>query len=1221
MVSTGFRDINGNMLQEPRYTFNGVINSKEEAFNVLRKIATTWRGMAFWSLGQVYAVADMPSDVSAILTPANVLRGEFQYSGVALKAMHSVAMVGWNDPSDFYRPAVEVVINDEMLRKYGWREKSVTLDGCTSRGLAHRYGKWILDTEQHETETVSFSASYDQIELKPGAIIAIADPNKAQVRLGGRLRDCTATYADIDFPFNPLPGNSYQIMMVAADGSIVTKPITSFDKQGDDGYLRINFGAITGSLPQPNAMWVITGTDVKPRTYRVLTVREEKANEFKVTALFHDPNKYLRVEQGIIPDPIPYNRPKNYIQSPINLNVVERRIYKNGKIHNTLTLSWSNAGDYKAKDYVVTMDHPTQGNNIQVATTDAMSVDVAADFSGVYTFRVRARGYANNLSDAASFSYEVSASPITALPKVENLVLAENPGGFAFRGTDVRLTWENWFATSSDPTATGGVPAHVPSPLYRTNRVRVYNTATGEILRDQNVIGEAFTYSLAMNTADNSYYNRGPVRSLTFMVTVIDTYNRESLPKSIAVSNPPPAAPLLSVNSVGSVVFASWQLAGEEDIMGSVVHVSQTPNFTPTQSNMVYDAMGNQGSFKLEENKTYYVKAAAYDRFGKSGLNYSTEATVTTGSFVDTTPPAIPTNLVVTSALSNGKARVTVTWNANTELDLAGYDLLIKQGSGNFVSFPVVSGPFEFDAIPGVSYQVKIRARDMSGNASDYTAVVSHTAVKDTTPPGVPTGATVSAGLNAFWLSWTNPADADLDYVEILENTTNNVATATVIGTSVGNSFARTGLGNQVTRYYWLRAVDTSGNKSATTAALNGTTATLIETKRVQITGLTLTPNSPATNSVAWTAFSIAVGVPGSAPVTANVVAGNAAWTTGSLYLYYVEGETILRTTTNISTIYTNSGYPIAVYRGDNDVQMADGKVMIDGSNILAGTIGAQQLVTNSAIITGTAQIADAVISSAKIIELDAAKLKAATAIAGSITVAGTALSTIKGQAGDPATVINGASTLIDPGKIVISGSTTLANWRSGADATKIEGGNIAANSIKANSVDIGLRGITIENLTFEHNSPTTNKVSWTAGTISYTDNTGANVSRSIAADNATWTAGTVYIYWVQGATTLSTTTDFATANANNNVILAAYKGGVWLNANYGRTVVDGGSIKTGSITATQLAVNSVTASAISVTSLSAVSANAGTITAGLLQSSDGKMQVDLSNKRILMAD
>ncbi|WP_191569495.1 hypothetical protein, partial [Paracoccus yeei] len=194
----------------------------------------------------------------------------------------------------------------------------------------------------------------------------------------------------------------------------------------------------------------------------------------------------------------------------------------------------------------------------------------------------------------------------------------------------------------------------------------------------------------------------------------------------------------------------------------------------------------------------------------------------------------------------------------------------------------------------------------------------------------------------------------------------------------------------------------------------------------------------------------------------------------------------------------------------------------------------------------------------------------------------GTALSTVGANAAtgaqDPTARINAGTTTIDPGKILISGTTTLADWRTGTNSTEINGGAIAANTVTANKMTIGMRGVNPTNIQFEANAGgTLNRVAWNSGvkvngawnntgTIAYVDNAGAAQSRTITSGSTAWTTGTLYIYWVQGATALSSTTNAATARGANNVILATYKGNLALNADYGRTVIDGDEIRTGSI-------------------------------------------------------
>lgn len=1213
-VKSGYRNGDtGADIYEPRFTFNGVINTKDEAFFVLQNITKAWRGMGYWAMGQVFATADMPSDPVRLVTPANVIGGDFEYGGTALKARHSVVMVKWNNPDDFYRSDTEVVIDSKLLHKYGWRDKSLQLTGCTSRGLAHRYGKWVIDTEQNETDTLTYSASWDHAELRPGDIIAVSDPRKAQIRGGGRIVNHKGLQVELDYDFEWNEGQNYQLVLTLPNGTLETKPILAFL---DDRTVRVS--SAYSSEAVPDAVWTIKGSDITPRTYRVISVDEEEPNIFKITALTHDPLKFARVEEDIIFEPLPYERPSKTAIPPTNLTVREAGYTSGGQSYHSLTLSWTAPDNFLARGFRVSVDTPDDDSMTLGVTTES-TIEMRSTIAGVYKFYVQTIGYTGNMSEPAEIEFEASGPNGYAAPTVTDLELIDRPTSNEFTGTDVRVRWKNNFANQI-----GGALSDSSSPHYDFNTVRVYHGDSGELLRTERVTGQNFIYDFLSNKADceiKGYPN--PSRRVRIDVTVSDVFGRTSDAATRVFYNPVPAAIAPSYQVAGSSIFLGYNAPDDADFQGVIILRSKTPGIPLTDAPL-YEGTINPLTIPGDPDTGYYFRIAGYDAFGKTDLNWSTEFAITTlNDGADTEPPVTPTGLKATSSLVNGIARVVISWNSNTEDDLAGYDLQIKQGTGNFVSYPVANGPFEFDAISGVQYHISIRARDKAGNTSPYTSVLAHTAIRDTTPPATPTGLTLTAGLTSIWLSWVNPTDPDLAYIEILEGNTNVVADAVSIAATFGSSFARTGLDSNVKLYYWLRAVDASGNKSGLTPVATATTAQLPDAKRISITGLTLTPNSPSANKVAWTQFDVAVGSQATGASLKTVSAGNATWSGASLYLYYIEGETSLRVTDSIALMFTSNGYPVAVYRGGTDLQMSDGKVMTDGANIIAGTIGASQLVVNDAIITNSLQLKDAVITSAKIESLEADKLKANTTISNSIIVGqgGDSLKTIRDRAADPAGRINEGVTLIEPGLVRISGSTKLASWISGSDETKINGGAVAANSLAANTAVIGMRGITVDGITFEHNSPTANSVSWTAGTIAYVDDNGANTTRAITASNAKWTAGTLYIYWVKGETVLRSTTAFATANDSNNVILAVYKGTVFLFAGYGRTIVDGGQIKTQSIDTLQLKAGAVTAQTMNVQSLSSITGNVGTLVSGMIRSEDNYMQIDLSRTRILISD
>lgn len=132
----------------------------------------------------------------------------------------------------------------------------------------------------------------------------------------------------------------------------------------------------------------------------------------------------------------------------------------------------------------------------------------------------------------------------------------------------------------------------------------------------------------------------------------------------------------------------------------------------------------------------------------------------------------------------------------------------------------------------------------------------------------------------------------------------------------------------------------------------------------------------------------------------------------------------------------------------------------------------------------------------------------------------------------------------------------------------KVDNLLISDGTISAQKLNIAPRGINIDGVQFSHNSPSSNRVSWTAGTIRYINTSGTATTASITAETVgiLWSSGVIYLYWVEGATTISNTTTAATAFAAGNIVLGTYQGGTLLYVDYGRTTIEGNRINAASI-------------------------------------------------------
>ena len=121
------------------------------------------------------------------------------------------------------------------------------------------------------------------------------------------------------------------------------------------------------------------------------------------------------------------------------------------------------------------------------------------------------------------------------------------------------------------------------------------------------------------------------------------------------------------------------------------------------------------------------------------------------------------------------------------------------------------------------NYNIRVRSVNSLGVRSSWVTTTG-IAQGDLDPPGIPDGLLASSGLKQIALSWVAPTETDYSHVEVYENTVNNSATATKIAIATGESYIRSGLNYNVTRYYWVRSVDYSGNTSDLSSVAFATT-------------------------------------------------------------------------------------------------------------------------------------------------------------------------------------------------------------------------------------------------------------------------------------------------------------------------------------------------------------------------------------------------------------
>jgi len=412
--------------EEPRFTCNVYLNTRQEAFRVLAAFASVFRAMIWWSAGSLSIAQDAPASVTAVFTRANVIDGVFTYSGSDLRSRHTVALVTWNDPSDGYRQKIEYVPDPDGIAKYGIREADVVAFGATSRGQAHRFGRWLLYSERLETETVTFQVGLDGTTIYPGALIQTQDPTRAGARLGGRVKSATTTTITLDSPVTLKSGVTYTLLVMLPDGTLGQSTVTT----GAGTISTVTVSPALAAAPQAQAIWVLSSSEAVPETWRVVTVKEVGENKLEISAVAHNSSKFGFIEQGLT-----LETPKTSLLTtapgkPTGLTTTESLVLlSNGTVGNRVTLSWD--PDSSVSEYRVTWTEPNGNPNSQTVRTN--EIDIVPAMAGSWHFEVTAYNAILIASPVATL--DTTLLGLTAPPSdISNFSVA-------VIGSQAHLTW------------------------------------------------------------------------------------------------------------------------------------------------------------------------------------------------------------------------------------------------------------------------------------------------------------------------------------------------------------------------------------------------------------------------------------------------------------------------------------------------------------------------------------------------------------------------------------------------------------------------------------------------------------------------------------------------------------------------------------------------------------------------------------------------------------
>lgn len=623
---------------EPRFTFKGVIQEQREAWEVLNVLASTFRGMMYWGSGSVTLIQDSPKSPEIEVNQTRVIGGMFRYQKSAKKARHTAVFVTWTDPNNFGRPAVEVVEDRVGIATLGYRRKDVVLHGCTSRAMAHRAARWIIYSELNETETVSYVCHADHLNVRPGSVIRLSDPERLGVRNAGRIAGVSGSTLTLDKAYDFDAGETYQISVLDASGAPELVNLTNPGTTSTDTVVMLGSPSRT---PLVGEAFAILGTDVTLPQYRVLSIREVEVNEVKcyeVTALEYNNDKFASVEEGIDFPVESYTKlpAMNKMDPPSTISLSRQiEVISPQAVDDYIDIGWSQSDDRYIDRYFITYSRTGDPEWKELGTTVSNSARIDFPYADTYTVRVYARNVFGVLSSTpveGTITVE-STSPIPA-PSVSGLELFEQGNNTEFEGKDAVFTWRRASGMAQSPGAERfGGDSSSTDPLFQHYQVDVRD-GNGNLLRREFVTDNFYTYTYENNFDDN---NGAPLRSFEVEVSYVNRYNEVGRTESLTVTNTKPALPDVTITASYREIYFDYLEPNDPDFRGMIVWADTSPSVSTTDGNVVFKGPGKP-SFSASADTTYYYKYAVYDEFGTDGLVASDEGSITTLEPIDDIP-------------------------------------------------------------------------------------------------------------------------------------------------------------------------------------------------------------------------------------------------------------------------------------------------------------------------------------------------------------------------------------------------------------------------------------------------------------------------------------------------------------------------------------------------------------------------------------------------------
>jgi hypothetical protein len=640
------------------------ILSLREALNI---VSVLGRGMVLQIGSKFTAIYDNDSALPTqkfLFSIGNIIRNSFATEYLALDdRANAIELTYFDSTLDHTRQTIELYSDDFDTTSEEIRKSQVTLYGCTSRSMAIKHAKFLLNCNRYITITASWEADVDAIVCVPGDVVEVQH-DVPQWGIGGRVVSATSTSVTLDREVTIEGGKTYHITVKHQDDDAREERTVT---NGAGTYTTLNISSAWTKTPVKHAIYSFGEVNKLMRQFRVIRIESTADQRRRITGIEYNSNVYS--DSATVPAP---PAPPGI---PVPTNLVANENWQGGKV-SSVTLTWQGY----APKWNVFVHAPNKPYRL-IGSTPLNKFDVIGLDFGV------------------------------------NLTFAVSSTEFPSDGEEVSLTLVGPGTGVTTPTFDAGSCSFTDRVKLRWGALTDEHLAGYELRTDLNWGNDANLIFKGMAT----YFEmEGGQTSYTFYIKSFSIYGGYSASyDQVTVTNTAPATPVVTTRYDDRDILLTWTPPTELDYKETRVQVFQEAGRTTmlrnelaTGNNYLYTFAMNRANYPSPgPNWNVYFRVIHYDKFGSNSQADPT---------VNNTSPGLPTGCSATGSFKT----IAIGWTNPTDIDLDVIEVYRSSSNDSSTATKIgeIRGILYIDSGLGSAetWYYWLKSRDTSGNLSGF---------------------------------------------------------------------------------------------------------------------------------------------------------------------------------------------------------------------------------------------------------------------------------------------------------------------------------------------------------------------------------------------------------------------------------------------------------------------------------------------------------------------